>query len=274
MIIGKQLKTTSQYYIVIFFVALFFSSCYEEKEGCLDIQSVNYDLSADYPCEDCCSYPSLTLWISHQADEQLLSFDSVYTNNLGQEYMFVDYKLVVSNFRFMDDGLNTYRSLDSIRVNNIDNTNAFFINEDIAVISRGSIQYNLGSFNASGNLERLAFDVGLEPTKRNIDLSSLADNHPLNDTLLLDDSGELLNGYFVLKNMITGNEIIILLQKEESNQEVYFDTQSFVNPGFSIELNLIIDYQYLLYTADFETDSNEMICNKLLLNIPTSFILQ
>lgn len=273
MTIEKQLKIIRPFAGLLIFMSLL-SSCYVETEGCLDVQSANYDLSADIPCENCCSYPSLTLWVSHQTNEELFSFDSIYINDLGQEYQFVDYKLILSNFKFEDDQMVTYRALDSTEVFGNDLSNTFYIKDDIAVVSRSDIQYGLGSFNASGNLESFSFDLGLDPEIRDIDLTSLPSNHPLNDSLLIDNAGDLMNGYITLTDIATSDTIYIQLQKDLSNQTLNYDIQSDVNPGFSIEINLIIDYLFLLYTADIQNDSNETICNKVLLNLPTSFILQ
>jgi len=273
MTIEKQLKIIRPFAGLLILISLF-SSCYVETEGCLDVQSANYDLSADIPCEDCCSYPSLTLWVSHQTNEELLSFDSIYFNDLGQEYQFIDYKLVLSNFSFTDDQLTTYRALDSTEVIGNDPSNIFYLKDDIAVVSRSDIQYGLGSFNASGSLESFSFDLGLDPEKRDIDLTSLPAGHPLNDSLLIDDAGDLMNGYITLTDLATSDTLVIQLQKDLSNQSLNYDIQSEVNPGFSIEINLIIDYLFLLFTADIQNDSNETICNKMLLNLPTSFILQ
>ena len=274
MTIEKRLKTIKPFAGFLMIMCFVFSSCYEEKEACLDVQSANYDLSADIPCDDCCNYPSLVLWVSHQADEVLLSYDSIYQNDYGQKFQFVDFKLILNNFSFKDDLLRSFSSLDSIEVIANDPSNTFFLHEDIVVVDRANIQYGLGSFNAFGNLEEISFDIGVDSAIRDIDLNTLPESHPLNDSLLIDDNGALMNGYFVLKQIDSGDEIVIQLQKNNSNQSIAFDIQSDVNPGFSIEINLIIDYLYLLYSADLENDSNDIICDKLLLNIPSSFILQ
>lgn len=273
MIIGKRLKIIKPLAGIIALIFLV-SSCYVEREGCLDIQSANYDLTADIACDDCCSYPSLTLWVTHQTNEVLLSFDSIYFNDLGQGFQFVDYKLILSNFSFVDDQQKSYQALDSTEVVGNDPSNTFYIKDDIAVVNRSDIQYSLGSFNASGNLESLSFDLGLKSEYRDIDLTSLPADHPLNDSLLIDDAGDMMNGYFILSDIATSDTIVIQLQKDISNQIINFDIQASVNPGFSIELNLLIDYLFLLFTADIQNDTNETICNKMLLNLPTSFILQ
>ncbi len=46
-------------------LVFFLAGCYEPKEGCLDPQAVNYDVTADEACADCCTWPSLRLSVKH-----------------------------------------------------------------------------------------------------------------------------------------------------------------------------------------------------------------
>ncbi|HMV23421.1 MAG TPA: hypothetical protein PKA71_03780, partial [Saprospiraceae bacterium] len=65
-------------------VVLFFTACYQPKEGCLDINATNFDATADEEC--CCQYPVLQLKFKHFASGNEFSASDTILNDFGQQF--------------------------------------------------------------------------------------------------------------------------------------------------------------------------------------------
>ncbi len=72
------------------------SSCYEDKKGCIDILSANYDPSSDAECEDCCVFPSLKIRINHIFKNGKLVFNDNLQNDIGSDFYLIDQKFYLS----------------------------------------------------------------------------------------------------------------------------------------------------------------------------------
>ena len=100
---------------------LFFTSCFQPEEGCLDIEATNFTLSADRDCvqddntSDCpCTYPDINLVIEHVYNDQAYLPDSVYQNNLGQTFRIRDIQFYMSDICLIRSDSTVVKILDTI----------------------------------------------------------------------------------------------------------------------------------------------------------------
>jgi hypothetical protein len=167
---------------------LLFSSCYEKEEGCLDIQAVNFDPGADLACEDCCTYPSLSLRVEHRVifDDTIVPFryDSLYSVE-----PFPDVNFRVHRLRYLISGirlLNTEgegRVTDTVSVyvsqNPGDTTSLIAVN-DFVLADRSFLQAaQLGGWDGYGVFDRLEFIFGVDPALQYGIPSKMPSGHPL-----------------------------------------------------------------------------------------------
>ncbi len=138
---------------------LVFSSCYEKKEGCLDISAKNYDFGADEPCSDCCVYPTFKLGISHLWGDTTLKHNSFYLNSFGQYIKIIEAKFYISEV--------------SLRKNNAENTinetinvrdlsgNISTIPDDFIFVQTSRFTYPVGTFNSGREFDGISFTLGI-----------------------------------------------------------------------------------------------------------------
>jgi hypothetical protein len=93
----------SNLYFFVFLSVLSLFSCYEEKEGCLDIFASNYDVSADFACMECCDYPTASLDLSHTFNNEPYKLNDSIANNINSYFKVISQKIFISDI-FIFDG--------------------------------------------------------------------------------------------------------------------------------------------------------------------------
>ena len=71
---------------LLLWVAL--QACYEEQEGCLDRNALNYDVDADFECAErsCCNYPRLAVRYTPNWGADALSTSDFYQDGAGNSF--------------------------------------------------------------------------------------------------------------------------------------------------------------------------------------------
>jgi len=136
-------------------LALFFASCQETEDGCLDLLSSNYNFNAVSECDSCCIYPNVVFNYRIDYDTslsralldtfELASNDSIFLNSL---------KLSTGSFTFVGPN-NTYRIRDLIKVND-----AFI--EDDYILAENTTSYTIGQVRYAGQTNSVLFSVGID----------------------------------------------------------------------------------------------------------------
>ncbi len=168
-------------------MALLFSACYERVEGCLDLQATNFELSADRPCEDCCTYPTWKLSPQHRVvpadnpDTSLaFSYDAAYAvaPNLQDSFRFqqiffylYDFSLKGANGTLeVSDEFSWY---DAAGVQHAGK-------DDYLLVDAGtSVRMVIGTLRDYGVFDSLVFWVGLPPEIQQADIARMPAGHPL-----------------------------------------------------------------------------------------------
>lgn len=265
-----HIKRPDFFYFI--FLLIFLAACQDPTEGCLNLEATNFDAAADKDC--CCILPQLVLSYRYFYDNDTMPtfrLDENYTLENGDTIQFRNFAMYISdvgliqngNFLIGEDSLKIYRrnpDLDStIQVRNIN------------IVRRGSPSSNAGLFNHTGMFEKLRFRFGLDPELN----SSPVEDFPRGSVLGLQaDSLHTMipgEGYIFLKLVIYFQEsdmVRTFIIKGDANsfileRDILFNTTRGVNRIIVLELN----FKNLISGIDFDTDSDQVISEKLRGNI-------
>lgn len=265
------------------------SSCYEPREGCLDILATNFAVDADVACRDCCTWPELRIRFFHQSvyPDSAVNFrlqDSVYNDIEGSFYRVSDFRFLLSNFRLVrPDGS------EEFLVNRIA-TRSFLpdgslmpdsITNDILLI-RPLVNslLDVGNFRAAGRFVALRFDVGLSEPLQHVDPASLPPAHPMNPT----NSGmswNRMDGYEIQQvELLPGStpqdtmRVEISLKGLPLRSRVELPISLDIPEGRHLELDLRVDYRKWLSGIGLNSQTEQQMLQNLYVQTPEVFRIQ
>lgn len=251
--------------IVILFTTILMG-CYENKEGCLDLDSSNYDVTADNACDDCCSYPELSLLISQFVGEDGFNTRDTFINNIGREFIIKDLQIYIS--QIVVDGLTeSYRTTDLLKVT-IGSVEDQVI-DDIVLLKPSSLRYTIGTFIQFGQFNELSLTLGVPQVIDQADIIELPTGHPLlmaGDSLYVSDSNQFVKSRLVLHQIGFHDEPdTIQLLTPACDYTVNIDIDS--DRGSNLTIPISVDYLPLLSGIDYETMTPSAISQSLSDNI-------
>ncbi|MBK7408422.1 MAG: hypothetical protein IPJ40_10395 [Saprospirales bacterium] len=157
---------------------LLLAGCYQKEEGCLDIHAVNFNVAADKPCADCCTYPKLSVKLEHKAilPDTLLPFryDSLYyvAAYPGVKFRFHRLRYYLSDIRLVRSGA-TGQVMDSVTLylpQSPGDTVPVRVVNDFILADRDFLKAStLGTWEGDGSFDRLEFTIGVEDPFRYTD---------------------------------------------------------------------------------------------------------
>lgn len=271
------MPTGSQVLILLSFLFLFVS-CYEKKEGCLDVLAKNFVLDADISCcenpdDCCCEYPVLSWRIKQQYEEANLSSADVYYTKLGQPFRIEKILFFVSNIRLTD--IQSYAVDDTIR---IEESNGQVLDrpDDVTLLSSSLFTAEFGVFNRPGSYTMLEFTVGLSEPERSADRHQFVAPNPLAPSQAeLRDS---INDQWLTYDIswvpdTTSGEIVHLTIPADVNVTVTLPVDVSKDPGEDLTLSLSIDYARWFEEIDLGIDDQATIQQKILAGLAKSFFI-
>lgn len=272
--------------VVAFFLALLFSlsACYERREGCLDLQATNFDLSADRPCADCCQYPSLFLSPQHRiipADQPdtsfVFSYDSAYAVAPHEQDSFRFQSLFFYLYDFelkgpqanleVSDELSWYDAQGERRQSK----------DDFVLVEAGSSSNLLiGTLREYGSFDSLIFWVGLPPEIQTADISRMPEGHPLqfrSDSLNWEEGlGYIPLRLAMYRDADQLSDSIVLRIFEPVRVSLSANNTPFeLMPGSDAVLKLQFNYLAWLQGADVRHDQIEALETRLHNQLPDAF---
>lgn len=268
-------KTLPAFYILLCFLIIQCLSCKEPTDGCLDIDAVNYDVSADDPCpDDCCTFPVLSLEVAHRFDTLIFNYDSIYTVDLGPRVKVEEVIFFLSNFRLTSLGGDSLEVRETI-VLDIINADTQSFKDDYTLVSRNfpSFNYDVGEIRGEGSFTNVKFDVGLRGNAAFSNAETIAEDHALGlgtDTLWTVDQGYVFNRIEVDPDtsIIDNNRLF------EVNQlvEVVLTFPIEVDRGFDVSIPIKVDYKTWFSGIDFvnNPDDNDIL-EKIVQNTANAF---
>ncbi|MEL6719310.1 MAG: hypothetical protein AAFP82_11385, partial [Bacteroidota bacterium] len=152
-------------FIALVFMALFFQSCYENMEGCLDVNATNFDVAADRECEDCCTYPLLRLAVQHVYTAKVLEKDTLVRFNLDKPYTLdsinffslTDLRYYISEIKLVrenGDLVDIEEEVEVILLQGLDTVPDFTTKDNFVLIDRSNITPSrIGTFRENGSFK-------------------------------------------------------------------------------------------------------------------------
>ncbi len=254
MITSKQKRLLNYF---LFIGLLSFVSCYEDVEGCLDIQAVNYNAAADAECESCCSYPQLEFNDMTRFDTLSFSRNTKYAIGGPDTLVIHDIYLLLSDFSLQGENqeysvtdMHAYDgSLDEI--------------DDLVFVDFTSSTSNIGTLIANDSILTMSFQVGLLDAidDKDNDFSNLAEVETLIDSMYYDASDRL--EFFRLDfSSLLGQDTTHYLVNVSGQNNVFSETFDFntnIDRGENIVISLDIDIFKLFLGIDFNSMSSDLI---------------
>ena len=262
------------------------SGCYEESEGCLDLEATNFDVDADNACPDCCRYPQLSLRMVNRP----LATDTTAVFNLNAVYqlphdtnMLLKVKKVwfyLSDIQLIKAGGELVDVLDTIQIDYIQNpgdTLTKTIQDNFAYLLRNVVSdRNIGEIRTEGSFEGIQFRVGLKDESREYVPSSLPNGHPLNiqsDSLnWTEDEGYAYQYWEFFRDTSDIDSTVIRITAPYSDFIQLYEGFE-IRRGYDIRISLRIDYLELWRDIDPKNMSVEEIRDLLVSNLRNAFSL-
>lgn len=242
----------------------FLYSCYENVEGCLDPNSSNYDVTADIACEDCCTYPTLSINLGNfNNDTSYNNVDSI-VNNLNQEFVIEDLQTYLSDFS-VSDGTEIYGISETINYTDASG-NEQTISDDIIRTRPNQLKYTLGTFIESNDYSSIMLSLGVPEEIDNAQSIEITTDHPLaiaGDSLYIVSENQYVKSWVVLRQ-IGVHEVADTLQINTSKHEYLFeDLEINQERGSSLDLNIKIDYAVLISDIDYNSMTKAEIIQQI-----------
>ena len=266
-------------YICLTGLILMIAACYEPESGCLDVEATNFDASADDPCPDCCTYPSLNFEIKHVFGDTVLPFGTPFTLDSIHYFRLTNWRFYLSGLKLIAAG-DTIGVLDTISLVLDENglISKELVEDNYAIASRSIFSVNMGTIRFSGFVDDIRFQVGLDAQSNQTAADSMPSGHPLaaqTDSMFFDvDRGYIFNKIQFQRDTITGSDTTTLeIGTDASLVVLDFPFNQSITKGDNITINLQLDYKLWLKGINFVADSDENIISKIVVNTPEAFSL-
>ncbi len=237
-------------------------SCYEPIEDCLDINASNYNVNADNPCEDCCSFPTLRVDFSYPG----------IATSLGDTLDLINHRVVLHDFSFFLDDMYLVSFGEEIKYNRTITIDGQEIENDFGFFNRSNFRRTFSDFVFSGETDTLVFRLGLGNEISSINPDSLevrVDFSNVPDSLFTD-VGNYVDLGITLEDVATQEVFRIAIDPVVLEQQAFrIPTPIEVDRGSGASLVVEVDFQLWLFDIDL-TDMSATE-NAILSNLANSF---
>lgn len=276
------------FFLALGFAVALFSGCYEPQEGCLDLDAVNYDFSADNNAPDDCQYPELRIQFRHRysTGDTTYTFrlsDSVYLDESGNPFTVERFQFFISETLLTTqagEALNVEDELDIFLENPAGGLVLETVPDNFALVTAGnSSPITLGTLRSSGDLASVSFFVGVNSQANFAIADSIPPAHPLGltDSLLYfnRDSGYVYQLIQLNRDTTVADTIpeTLRIGTFANLQQVELPVMSEKVPGFHLKLVVDIDYRKWLAGINVQEDSKEELQSIIVGNTAEAFSL-
>jgi len=264
------------------------NACTNRSTGCLDFAATNFDVSADRTCDDCCTYPNLSISFLHRAILREYPYDTL-TFQYNRDYsspLDTSHKFNIERIRYFISNVNFVRQ--SGEVVGVEDTLQFRLSTgELRTVEDNFVQVdrdffgskNLGTFLGTGQFDSVRFKIGLPVELLLIDTSSIEENHPLypdDEGFLYNELDKYISNHVVFNRDTfpgTDSTIIKIFQPVDICLPL---SNPFLPPvefaeGFDVSLTLEIDYLTWFEEIDFANLTVGQAQTKIVENIANSF---
>ncbi len=265
---------------------MLFAGCYEPREGCLDINSLNFGVDADRPCADCCIYPALRMSFQHRSvyadtsvNFQLL--DSVYYDGAGNPYRVADFRFLLSGVRLVRPNGEAISLSNRIPVRVFGAGNAQepdSITNDILLIRPAlTARIDAGTLRANGAFRALRFIVGLSSANARVNPESLPPNHPMRPSASGMEWSRLEGYEFQRLRLLPGAmpedtaSVIVRIRRPEHTRTVELPIDVDIPEGYNVEFDIRINYSAWLRDISPATQTPETLIEHFIARTAQAF---
>jgi len=249
--------------------SLFWLSCEESEEGCLDIFSDNYNFHAVSSCDSCCTYPALNLNLKLvYGDVSFRINRDTFPLDGDDSFSISKMEIVFSDFEFVGQQ-GVYEVLDSLE------SSDGFIRNDYVFYKTESSQ-KVGSFRWADTISRVNFKIGFVQD----DMESIKPFSELNQNLLLDEALDSL--YVDDTSTFLASRINIIMRDSTreitlvdpvENNALGFDVSLPIKAGELFILDCELDLQTLVSGVNSSL-TNDEITTLFRVNLPNSLSIE
>lgn len=271
---------------LIIILVVLLMGCYEPKEACLDFTAVNYDVTADDSCPDCCVYPKITSVFIHQyvapkdsSAPPVYKYNTPYPSPLDTNHFFSveRSRFFISYMRLVRTDGSEVGVSDSIFLESPAGVQKR-VPDNFIVVDRDIFQASAsGAVITEGTFNKVRFRLGIEESLLKTVPSSTPEKHALSirtdSTMYKAGTGYLSHVLIVNRDTLKTEPALDLSMTESSWIELPLSTPFTVIPGYDIKITLVINYRKWFEGINFKTDTKELIKSKVLANLPKAFTI-
>jgi len=278
----------SHFFLSIIALLLFAQACYEPQAGCLDVEAVNYDFSADENDAADCVYPELRLRFEHvysypDTTVNLRLQDTFYLDESGNPFRLNRFEFLLSDIRLQLADGSTLEVSDEIAIyieSDEGRVNEFFVTDNFAFgTAANSGNITIGTVRESATVNALNFFVGVAGQANQAIPDSFPITHPLglSDSLIYfnRDSGYVFQLIELFRDTAATDTIPELLRIGTNDNIQFIDLPVGVEkqPGFHFRATIQIDYRKWLDGINVDTDTKAELAQKIVSNTAEAFSL-
>lgn len=235
----KNSSRSQKKFFLWLLMMVFLLSCYEQQEGCLDPNAVNFDPSADINMD--CRYPALTLNIDANGPGVTFSYDSVFYDNQGAPYQLLFAAFFIQPFEIEVEGVWKPISGKQFEVILNDGQQSVF-QEDVTLLEPRIFTNNIDSVTSFEAFTSVRTAVGLGSIGH-LDSAAIPSNSSLGQRVnMIGDDG--IFDFLVIIDRDTSSEMDIssFSGKFIEPQNIQFSVQGVIEPAK--DANWILEVYY------------------------------
>ena len=134
-----------------------FFGCTMREAGCLDPNAGNFDLEADKSCDDCCTYPLISLTLTQKWDTTNFRITDTFYDLNQQPFLIHDLRYFLTAWSWTSGTGQVYR-VDSVET--LCNESPFVFYPDILVIEPQRFSYPIGIIRTAPEIDSISFMLG------------------------------------------------------------------------------------------------------------------
>lgn len=253
------------YVSIVFFLGVSLLSCYERETACLDTFATDFAITADDPCDNCCTYPPFKFQIFHRIGEDDFRTDSIMTDAIGQNirinralFFISDISLHTENGKVLEvEETSLYETVDGKEIEQ---------KEDIVLIQNSIGFVTVGTIRDIGVIDSISYTTGVSSTAIALEEESVLFKY---DSLYVE-------GYFDIVLYANVGELLDqdISVKIRFENGVFHNGNSFASVNKVIRqevgLSLTVDYEKIVKLIELDLSADEQILSNI--QIPEGFI--
>ncbi len=262
-------------WVLLLGLVLSLGSCFEPREGCLDIAAINFNAAADRDC--CCRYPELVLTTDQVYDTLFFRRDSLYVGTGGHLFRIKSIVFYLSEFelfraseKFEIGEVVDLRVFDAATNDTITET----FTDDFTLLRRTPLDNPVGSFREGGAFDKIRFRLGLSQAAERVIPALAPSEHPLGPQAenLAHNGYTFLQAVVVRDSMAATAPDTIRIGRAELGDFFIEGNGNFQHPlGYNFALTLRADWAQLFKGVIWTNHDIQAWKSQIVANLPSVF---